>query len=483
MDYKHGIKNTDGKLDKKWKIIISVTSVVVAAALVFLAYLYFPIVSGSIDRWTKYLFTPSGTEEGQTVVEEEENGVEPEEEEDAEEEVEEPDTEEEPGQEEADGEETIEEDSIEEPEEEEEEPAPRVTAPTITLRIYEGPLYSAEDDVCYYRIAADATGDPVPSITFSKDDSLGSLGKGKAQINITRDMQSVTLNATAQNSAGSVSDSIALSWNCNKPPDIAGIVFEEEPLYTNDNYDVRVEAVDLDGDDLAFEWSTDGGEFDDPGLNPNEWDTPDKPGKYTVTVKVIDAAGNVSEASLQVSISEKQTPSEPETLELPRKTGEGGYVEYDGNANTEVNIYPGGNIYAGDSDDNLTYAGFVSFDITGITGKTVDAATLTFSGVSVSGDPLEFMDDLWIHSLWWGAEPISQGDFIKAGTVIAGYNSPNITCNVAKLKQEIQKAIDEGRPRFQIRIKFGGDYTDNDNEEDSWGYPQSNVDLSVTVSE
>jgi hypothetical protein len=482
MNYKHGIQNKN-KLDKKWKIIISAMSLVVAAALVFLAYLYFPIVSGSIDRWTDYLFTPPGTEESQTAAEEEEEQEFPEEEPEEEEETEEqeepgePVPEEDTGQEEPGGEETAGEDNIEEPEEEEEEPALQATAPTIALRIYEGPLYSAEDDVCYYRVAADVTGDPAPDITFSKDDSLGSLGKKKAQVNITRDMQSVSLSATAQNSAGSVTDSITLDWNCNRAPDIAGIIFIEEPLYTDDNYDVRVEVVDLDGDDLAFEWSAAGGEFDDPGLNPNEWDTPDTPGEYTISVSVTDSAGNISEASVQVSISEKS--QEPETLELPRKTGEGGYVEYGGSTNT------GGDIYAGDSDDNLPCAGFVSFDITGIAGKTVESATLTLSGADISGDPLDSLDAdaLWIHSLWWGAEPINQGDFMKSGVVIDEYTSPSITCNAAKLKQEIQKAIDEGQSRFQIRIQFGGAYTDDDDSADGWGYFQSNVDLSVTVSE
>ena len=47
---------------------------------------------------------------------------------------------------------------------------------------------------------------------------------------------------------------------------------------------------------------------------------------------------------------------------------------------------------------------------------------------------------------------------------------------------KIQNAIDEGRPRFQIRIQFGA-FTDDDDAADGWGYVQANVDLSVTVSE
>ena len=55
--------------------------------------------------------------------------------------------------------------------------------PTIRLKIYEGPLYSASDDTCYYKVKAVVTGKPAPTIKFSKDDSEGLLGSGMAQIN------------------------------------------------------------------------------------------------------------------------------------------------------------------------------------------------------------------------------------------------------------------------------------------------------------
>ena len=56
-------------------------------------------------------------------------------------------------------------------------------APTINLEIYEGPSYSAVDDICYYRIRADVTGKPEPDIVFDRDDSNGALGPDKVHIN------------------------------------------------------------------------------------------------------------------------------------------------------------------------------------------------------------------------------------------------------------------------------------------------------------
>ena len=41
-------------------------------------------------------------------------------------------------------------------------------APTIKLEIYEGPTYSATDDICYYRVKATVTGNPAPNVSFRR---------------------------------------------------------------------------------------------------------------------------------------------------------------------------------------------------------------------------------------------------------------------------------------------------------------------------
>ena len=93
-------------------------------------------------------------------------------------------------------------------------PPPKPVAPTIKLKIYEGPTYSAIDDICYYRVEATVTGTPRPVVTFSKDDSNGSWGKLKTQVNLSRANPNYTLTVTAKNSAGTDTDSIDLSWGC-----------------------------------------------------------------------------------------------------------------------------------------------------------------------------------------------------------------------------------------------------------------------------
>jgi len=88
--------------------------------------------------------------------------------------------------------------------------------PTINLEIYEGPTYSAGDDICYYRIKATVTGDPAPTVSFSKDDSGGVWGPLKTQINLKRNTPNYTLTAKATNSAGQAMNSITLTWGCGQ---------------------------------------------------------------------------------------------------------------------------------------------------------------------------------------------------------------------------------------------------------------------------
>lgn len=88
-----------------------------------------------------------------------------------------------------------------------------IEAPTISLAIYEGPTLNGS--ICYYRIQATVTGSP--TVSFSKDDSGGAWGSKKVQINLNDPGDTYNLTATATNSEGSATDSVALSWGCAIP--------------------------------------------------------------------------------------------------------------------------------------------------------------------------------------------------------------------------------------------------------------------------
>jgi len=201
----------------------------------------------------------------------------------------------------SDGEETSdEEEAGEEEQEETEEGIP----PTIELEIYEGPLYSSADEVCYYRVKAVVAGNPTPEVEFSKDDSFGAWGKRKCQINLHNSSENYTLTATATNSEGVDSDSITLSWGCeaeNQDPIISEITLMGTK-YTNIQYIISVAASDPNGDSLTYNWYVTGGTMDDDTANPMKWTAPSEPGSYTITATVSDGKGGEASAHSNVDV-------------------------------------------------------------------------------------------------------------------------------------------------------------------------------------
>ena len=86
-------------------------------------------------------------------------------------------------------------------------PAP----PVINLHIIMGPEYAQDNQVCFYRVMADISGQPFPVFSFSKDDSNGAWGPNVAQVNLLRD-ETFTLRCDASNSHGTAASEITLAW-------------------------------------------------------------------------------------------------------------------------------------------------------------------------------------------------------------------------------------------------------------------------------
>jgi hypothetical protein len=371
--------------------------------------------------------------------------------------------------------------------------------PSLDLQIYEGPKYSADDETCSYSVKAVVTGDPTPVVQFSRDDSKGTLGPKTTLISLKRNATSYTLTATARNEYGTAMDSLTINWGCNMPPVISEIKLSSDVVYVNKEYDLSVTATDPDKDSLTYKWTVAGGTLSADNAPTVKWTTPAAPENYQVKVDVKDSKGALTSKNISVYVGSEKAPEttaappttappttaspttappttapQQSTLDVPKKPGEGGYLEYGGET------FAGGNVYAGDSSSNKPCVGFISFDITPLAGKTITAASLTFTGSSVQGNPLSYCDSFWLNTVDWGAEAIVQGDFNLPGTAIQSFTSPVITCNADKLKSEIQNAINSGKTRFQIRVHFAGPYTNNNSAKDGWEYAQQSISLSVS---
>jgi hypothetical protein len=90
----------------------------------------------------------------------------------------------------------------------------KLEAPTIKL-ILKGPFESGGSQNSFI-VEAVVTGNPEPTVTFSRDDSGGGMGKYKALINLAPDSW-MTFIATAKNSAGEARDQINISTKSQVP--------------------------------------------------------------------------------------------------------------------------------------------------------------------------------------------------------------------------------------------------------------------------
>jgi hypothetical protein len=358
--------------------------------------------------------------------------------------------------------------------------APKV-APTIELKIYEGPTFSPADGVCYYKLEAVVTGNPNPVVAFSKDDSNGAWGSKKVQINLHAG-ESYTLAATATNSEGKATASKNLTYGCaegaNKVPNVGEIVISDAGPMTDNTYAVSVVASDPDGDILAYNWSVNAGTLTSSFTNPAKWKTPAAAGEYTISVFVSDGNGHTVNKTKKVIVVLAPPALALEKLLINFKCvgAEGGFIEQDGA------VYAGNNLYAGDSNNNKSCTGLISFDISRLSGKNVNvqSAQVSFLNSRGLGSPLDFAPYLSLSSYYWGPRVIQNGDDTANGEILQTFEPATFTCFNDELINALQNALNAGRPRFQLRINFaGGLSTDNDNSWDGWEYTQNNVNLSA----
>lgn len=353
-------------------------------------------------------------------------------------------------------------------------------APTIKLEIYEGPTYSAADDICYYRIKAIVTGKPKPAVKFSKDDSGGAWGEYKCQINISRG-SSYTLTATAKNSVDTATATLNLDWGCgeeNRNPQIQEILISDNNPKIGLTYVLSVNAIDLDNDSLTYKWTVSSGSLSSSTSNPTNWTAPATEGDCQIKVKVEDGKGGSDEKQKTVTVSLPPLPPAVVSELMPVILSETGYIAQGG---AIVNVP--GCVYAGDTNTNIPVQGFICFNISSLSGKTVDSASITFNLKKKWGEPSTVFGNLTFTTIDWGSGPPNGADFGISGTVIQSFPSSgtgSFTVNAAALKTMLQNAINDGKTKFQIRIHFTGSFTDSDGQWDGWEYDPSGISFNVS---
>lgn len=116
----------------------------------------------------------------------------------------------------------------------------------------------------------------------------------------------VTVNVT-DGRGGEAMKKITIEVRTNKPPEINSLTADAVWTLRSGSLNVTCDATDPDGDELSYEWVTDGGNITGTGTEV-VWTAPAEVGIYYVTVSVTDNHGSSATDSLSISVATEQPP-------------------------------------------------------------------------------------------------------------------------------------------------------------------------------
>jgi hypothetical protein len=388
-------------------------------------------------------------------------------------------------------------------------------APTIELEIVEGPLLIEETGLYRFVVKASVSGNPEPEVVFNRNDGIGETAKNHSLL-LLEAGDIFMLEAAASNSKGTAETALELHTHesekdvadrddvestggdneeaagdsggespadnidppdedfmetingaegndINEPPTISEIVFfdcanpHDGPLLSGSEYDVSVNASDPDGDSLSYSWAVSGGSIAEPDKSQTAIIAPNATGTYNISVIVDDGRGGLAEESLDFTVMAAITLTEAPGIC-------GGYIIKDTDA------YPSSSAMVGDYINNKPIRGFLSFDISGLAGIEIISASLVFNEYQEHNSPSDFIEAVWVISVNWGTGNIKPAHYDLQGTLIGEHSIPTFTCSNQKLVDELNQAIGDGRPSFQVMLRHKGYMSNNNNLPDTLKY-------------
>jgi hypothetical protein len=170
------------------------------------------------------------------------------------------------------------------------------------------------------RITCNATDRDGDELSYNWSASGGGINGEGATVNWTAplsfDSYNVTVTVT-DGRGGKVTDYVIITVRGNMSPIIISLVADADWTTPSGNLQVTCDALDLDGDELSYEWTTTEGDISGTGAVVN-WTAPEEVGMYDITVVVNDGQGGNDTGSLTL-ITSNGTPPIIENLVVTAK--------------------------------------------------------------------------------------------------------------------------------------------------------------------
>jgi hypothetical protein len=134
---------------------------------------------------------------------------------------------------------------------------------------------------------------------------------------------------------GEATDYVIIPVRTNSPPSIDSLVANAAWVSPSGNLQVTCNATDPNGDELSYEWTTDGGKISGTGTNV-KWTAPREVGAYNVTVVVKDGYGGEDIRKMPLCV-DRGTPPAIENLIVTGKDNP--YLKEDGQPGCDYEVF------------------------------------------------------------------------------------------------------------------------------------------------
>jgi hypothetical protein len=110
--------------------------------------------------------------------------------------------------------------------------------------------------------------------------------------------------------------------SANQPPVIERIIIGNDTIKISSSIKMTCIATDPENEDLTYTWSASGGKIEIQSRTIM-WDAPEEPGKYDISVTVLDKGGNKATKQVSVEAEKNSPPVIKSLLADPAVTGYG----------------------------------------------------------------------------------------------------------------------------------------------------------------